>query len=298
MNLALSQTVAVRGPRQCLRGWIMRGSLLLTWLVAASAAAAPLAMVTDLQGKATIGHPGRVVDVAILSELEPGAQLQIAAGAVLTILLLDVGDELVFKGPAQVAFRSAVPDVISGAKPEKRALAIGKSVRIRPVGLVQGSVTMRSLAGLGRIRLTLLDATHTLERSPILRWQGPLEGLSYQIELSDEAGRMVHHASVSEASYPLPATLVLQDGSAYRWTVTAQLPGGRTTSTVGNFRVASDALRQQARQMQTDATARVSERVAYAAWLDQVDLKDAARVVWRALAAERPDDTRLRSLAQ
>jgi hypothetical protein len=32
-------------------------------------------------------------------------------------------------------------------------------------------------------------------------------------------------------------------------------------------------------------------------WLDNVDLKDEARKYWKALAAERPDDARLRELA-
>ena len=298
MNTLWSRNSAVIGSAQRMRAWTAIGSVLLAWLVVSNAAAAPLAMLTDLQGKATISHSGRVVDATILSELEVGAQLQLAVGAMLTILLFDTGDEWVFKGPALVAFRGAVPDVISGAKPEKRTPAIGKSVRLRPVGLVQGAVAMRSLGGLTRIRLTRLDATHILERSPTFRWHGPLEGLNYQIELADETGRMLHQATVSESSYSLPAALVLNEGSAYRWTVTAQLPGGRSTSTVGNFQIAGDALRQQARQMQTDPTAPVSERVAYAAWLDQVDLKDAARLVWRALAAERPDDSRLKALAQ
>jgi hypothetical protein len=41
----------------------------------------------------------------------------------------------------------------------------------------------------------------------------------------------------------------------------------------------------------------VSERVAYAAWLEQMELKDEARRYWRALSAERPDDARLKALA-
>ena len=40
-----------------------------------------------------------------------------------------------------------------------------------------------------------------------------------------------------------------------------------------------------------------SDRVAYAVWLDSVDLSDAAREVWRRLSRERPDEERLRQLA-
>jgi hypothetical protein len=41
----------------------------------------------------------------------------------------------------------------------------------------------------------------------------------------------------------------------------------------------------------------VSHRVAYAAWLEQMQLRDEARKYWKGLAAERPDDAKLRALA-
>ena len=38
-------------------------------------------------------------------------------------------------------------------------------------------------------------------------------------------------------------------------------------------------------------------RAAYAAWLEQTELRDAARRYWKALAAERPGDEKLKVLA-
>jgi hypothetical protein len=49
-----------------------------------------------------------------------------SAGATLVALYLDSGDEYLFKGPATIEFRSGVPDVSAGAKPEKRSLQLGK----------------------------------------------------------------------------------------------------------------------------------------------------------------------------
>jgi hypothetical protein len=43
--------------------------------------------------------------------------------------------------------------------------------------------------------------------------------------------------------------------------------------------------------------AQLSERVAFAAWLEQLELKEEARKYWKDLAAERPEDARLKSLA-
>ena len=49
--------------------------------------------------------------------------------------------------------------------------------------------------------------------------------------------------------------------------------------------------------MRPAVTAPLSTRVAYAAWLDQMELKDEARKYWRMLSAERPEDARLKALA-
>jgi hypothetical protein len=57
-------------------------------------------------------------------------------------------------------------------------------------------------------------------------------------------------------------------------------------------------LRAQAEVLRPAAAAPLSTRVAYAAWLDQMELKDEARKYWKAAAAERPDDPRLKSLAE
>ena len=42
----------------------------------------------------------------------------------------------------------------------------------------------------------------------------------------------------------------------------------------------------------------LSSRIAYAAWLDQMELKDEARKYWQTAATERPDDPRLKALAE
>jgi len=53
----------------------------------------------------------------------------------------------------------------------------------------------------------------------------------------------------------------------------------------------------QAEAMRPPADAPLSTRVAYAAWLEGVELKDEARKYWKEAAAERPDDARLQVLA-
>jgi hypothetical protein len=277
----------------------------LAWAAAlvlpAMAYGAGVAMVTDLQGKATITADGRPRDLTILAEVDAGAQVQLAAGATLVALYLDAGDEYVFKGPAAIVFKSAQPDVTSGAKPEKRGSSLGKggnAIRIKPVGVAQGAMVMRGFRTGARIQLLNLHKTRTLETQPEFRWQALQSGVKYQIEITDDTGRTVQEAQVDAASFKLPAGVPLKEGVPYTWEVSARLPDGRKYSSSADFAVAPADLRAQAEALRPAVAAPLSTRVAYAAWLDQMELKDEARKYWKAAAAERPDDPRLKALAE
>ena len=270
-------------------------------VLSAQAQGAGVAMVTDLQGKASATTQGRARDLSILSELEPGAQVNLAAGASMVALYLDAGDEYVFKGPAQILFNSSQPQVVKGARAEKRSPALGKGgkdIRIKPGGLAQGAMVMRGGILASRIKLQNLHGTRTLEMQPEFRWQELQPGLQYQFELNDDTGRTLQEAQVSATSFKLPESIQLKDGATYSWGVSVRLPDGRKYSSSGTFTVAGADLRTQAESLRPASTAPLSTRVAYAAWLDQADLKDEARKYWRAAASERPEDPRLKALAE
>jgi hypothetical protein len=84
---------------------------------------------------------------------------------------------------------------------------------------------------------------------------------------------------------------------SYTWEVTTRLPDGRKYATSADFAVAPASLRAEAASLRPAASAPLSSRIAYAAWLDQMELRDEARRYWQAAAAERPDDARLKALA-
>ena len=262
-----------------------------------SNACAAVAMVTDLQGRASAD--GR--DVTILSELQANAQVQLGAGATLVALYLDSGDEYVFKGPAQIAFRPGTPAVLSGTKPEKRAPSLGKAganVRIKPVGMLQAATVMRAAPVSARVRLLNLRATRTLETAPEFRWAALEPGIKYQFELADESGRTLHEALVDATSFTLPATVRIGEGVIYTWKISARMSDGRRYSSAGDFSIAPADVRAQAAALRPAESAPLSTRVAYAAWLEQVELKDEARKYWQAALQERPDDPRLKALAE
>jgi hypothetical protein len=259
----------------------------------AVASAQSVAMATDVAGTVTSGGKS----VSILSEIAADARVELAAGARLVAVYLQGGDEYAFSGPAQVQFRSPEPQVLSGAKPQKRASPLGKGVAVKPVNVTQAAFVMRSGRNTARIKLLSLSGTRTLDAAPEFRWQEIEPGTQYRFELTDETGKSLHETTAQGGSLNLPASVQLREGGHYMWELSARLADGRRYVSTGDFSVATADVRARAESMRPSSGAPVSQRVAYAAWLEDMELRDEARKYWKALAAERPDDSKLKSLA-
>jgi hypothetical protein len=285
-------------PRRAALAVVVMMSWLAGW--SDSAGAETVAMVTDAAGGITHQAGSGKGDITILAEIEADARLQLAPAARLVVIYLGSGDEYTMRGPGLVEFRASEPVAVSGAQPVKRAgplAAGGAAVRIKPVGLTQAALVMRGSRPAARIRLLNLSGTKTLETQAEFRWQAPQPGLKYQFELTDDTGHTLHEEQLEATVLKLPASVQLMEGVPYTWEVSARLPDGRKYSSAGDFSVAPANLRAQAEALRPAASAPLSSRVVYAAWLDQMELKDEARKYWRLLSAERPEDTRLKALA-
>lgn len=271
----------------------------LGWL-AASAAAEPVAMVTDLEGKAALVAEGKKRALSILSEIESDARIEIEGGGRVVAVYLKSGDEYEARGPAVLHFRAAQPEALAGAKPQKRGTALakaGKDIRIKPVGVAQAALVMRSAKPGAKLKLLNLSGTKTLDLHPEFRWQPLQAGSQYRFELTDDTGKMLLETQVDGTSLRLPASIELKDGVHYTWAVAARLPDGKKYSSAGDFSLAPADLRARVEALRPGDGAPVSQRVAFAAWLDQMELRDEAIRYWKTIAKERPDDSRLRALA-
>jgi hypothetical protein len=278
-------------------GWAWRylAVAVATWCIAAAQANAQnVAIITDVSGKVTGAAP-----ISILSEIRADARIQLEAGARLVALYTGSGDEYIFSGPSQIQFQAGGPNMISGAKPQKRASPVGRggNVTIKPVGVTQAAYVMRGSRTTARIRLLSLSGTRTLEASPEFRWQAIEAGLKYRFELTDDTGHSLYESEVQATSLKLPASVKLKEGASYTWEVSARTPDNRRYVSAGDFTLAPADLRAQAGALRPPSSAPVSDRVAYAAWLEQVELRDEARKYWQALSKERPEDEKLKALA-
>jgi hypothetical protein len=277
------------GPVAAVLAWLLGTLALPAW-------ASSVAIVTDLSGKATAEGEA----ISILSEITTDAPIHLDGGTRMVTIYYSSGDEYTFTGPARIQFRAGEPQVLSGTRAEKHANPLakgGKDIAIKPVGVVQAGFVMRGARTTARIKLFSPSGTRTLERSPQFRWTDIEPGLKYRFELIDETGKSLYEADVAEASLRLPESLHLRDGVGYTWEVSTRLPDGRRYVGVSDFSIASPDLRSQAEVLRPAATAPVSVRVAFALWLQQMELKDEARSYWRVLAVERPHDERLKTLS-
>lgn len=125
----------------------------------------------------------------------------------------------------------------------------------------------------------------------------------------DGAMTVLYYSSGDEYSMKGPARIVfgpvepkvVQGAPARRVSSAARpgalKPGGLAPATFVMRSKVSAELRAQIEAARPPANATVAERVRFAAWLEQLQLKDEARAYWKALAAERPDSPQLKELA-
>ena len=175
------------GLQVCLLGFLACSAM------AAAGGIKPVAMVTDLQGKATMAAEAKTPSLSILSELKPGARVQLEAGARATVVYLESGQEYQMTGPAEVQFGADHPQAIKGAAPRKHGVALSRSqeaIHINPVQVAQAAIVMRRMPNPGqKLKLLGLSDTTSLELRPQFQWQPPQPGLHYQLGLLDDTGK-------------------------------------------------------------------------------------------------------------
>lgn len=277
------------------------GILAISVAGALAAAAAPVAMVTDIEGQVQQATGEPATNPGLLAQITPGAEWVLADGAKLVVVYFTSGDEYTFTGPAVVKFHENAPELRSGGTVKSRSTvlaALGGQNRISTVGKVQAAVVMRGADEGAVLKLHNLNGTLTLDRHPEFRWEAIEPGLRYTFALSDETGKSLLEAEVEGTSLAVPSWLTLAEGGRYTWMVSARLGDGRKYSNVGEFAVADAALRQQVEAARPGEGATLSERVTFATWLDQVGLHDEARKLWKTLAAERLDSPALQQMAR
>ncbi len=267
----------------------------------AARAAEAVAMVTDLTGKGVIMAGGKEMPCEILSYLIPGAEISIDAGAKLTLVYFQSAKEYAFTGEATVRIGNRTPESKAGAGPRIRSLTLVKetglgSDMVRDYG--QAAIVLRGFSRKKKIRLIGPKNTKVLETHPVFRWEPLAAGIQYRFVLLEESGRTLVETLVNDTTFRMPEEIRLRDDEYYSWQVGARLASGTTYSSSADFKLLKKGERDGINKLRPSDNAPFSERVLFAAMLEREGLKDAARLYWQALSAERPLDQRLKAKAK
>jgi len=247
-------------------------------------------MVADLEGG--IALPGGPM-LRLLDELAPGQVVVMAKDARMVLVDLASGDEQVFKGPGR--FRFDASGHLQGLRPVevRKHPALGP-MKLRLGGMAQVALVMRS--GLPAPSLEVLPkGPLVLETAPEFRWQPQGVQATYQFKLFNSKGGTLLDRTLSETRLQAPA---LKPGEDFTWVLEARLPERPPRIASGRIQVADTATREALLLSRPALGAPFSERLVYAALLEDAQIGDDARAAWQLLAEERPGDSRLKVLAQ
>ena len=163
---------------------------------ASVANAKPAAIVTDIQGRATLLRGSQPVPVALLTEIGDDEVVELVGAARLVLIHYWPGHEYTLNGPARVRVGFGSLETLSGPPPERREARTG--VRVNPSGLVQAGVQMRGLSQ-PPIRLVHPVGVRLLEPPADFRWQTEAAITEYNFSLSGDNGAVLYEVRTRRA---------------------------------------------------------------------------------------------------
>lgn len=247
------------------------------------AQAAPIALVTDIVGEATLAT-SPPESLKLLSELNAGAEVLVADKAQLVVFYLADGAEYTFNGPGRYRLQVRAPEALRGAAPLRKATAtVYRNLRLKTERVAQGALATR-----GDPILLFPVSEVVLDGNAAFAWRPYASEAVYQFELVDDSGTRLMFAETRDTEIRLPPTMRLTPGATYYWSVRGRDAAGNTFYRPAEFRIADRALRNRLEAAVPALDASFSERVLYAALLDQAGCVSAAEAQRRVLSVERP----------
>lgn len=252
-----------------------------------AAHARPAAIVTDIQGRATLLRGSQSLPVALLTEIGDDDVVELAGAARLVLIHYWPGHEYTLQGPGQVRVGYGSIETLTGPQLLRREARTGG--RINPSGLMQAGVQVRSLSQ-PPIGLLYPVGIGLLETPTDFRWQAQEAIAAFNFSLSGDNGALLYEARTGAGRVVLPASVRLAAGGRYAWRVTGNTSGGQEHTAIAGFTMATIELEDEVRRLRPPANAAVSELVAYALWLRQERLQIEAERYWRLVREQRPDE--------
>ncbi len=246
----------------------------------------PVGAVLDASSSITTTRDGKPATLELFDYLYDKQRIRIPANASLVLSLRANRTDYVIKGPASLLVKADGLTFDSGriasslTRPDVAVSALLAGPR------TQGAVRLRGPRGLQPTPGTVVTSI-----TPVLSWPAQVAEGSYELTLSDGSGGDEIRVIVPVTRWQPDATRALAWGHAYRWRV--KPVEGSSPGVSGSFTVISEADRDQLAQLAPGPDTSFAERVVYAKALEYLGVRDDAKLLWQALAAERPDNLTL-----
>lgn len=257
-------------------------------------------LITELTGNATTGEQKPVTFVTFLSEVRNGQDFELTSGARAVAVDLASGREYVANGPGKFRVDEGGVRAVSGGTVKVRALSASNlpEVKVVVARVSQAALLMRSLFK----PLNILSSANTavLTPTPTLSWTAVDGASAYKVRLSDSTGNTLINEQTQVNSLVIPVSAGLTSGRNYLWTVEAVDENGPLSGSAASaqFSVAPPETVRLLKSIAPQSGASFSDRVLYAAQLQEAGAIEDARTIWKSLANERPDDSILKKLAR
>lgn len=255
-----------------------------------------LGMVLDVQGAVTAADAGKSAKVEMLTYLKPGMDLDLAPGASLTVTWYASSKEMKFSGPAKLKVTRENILVVQGSGANERSLAedrLASGKKGMPGRLAQATIMMRSMKAPAEESISPPKGAKVSSVTPRIGWKGA-DDRNYRLVVLDSQGKTVSEQVVKGNAADVPAQK-LAWGESYKWRASFE-PGAKTAE--GDFSVIERSDAERLAKIRPGANATFSDWVLYAMALEDLQLAAEARPIWKKLAAERPEQARLKQFAE
>lgn len=271
--------------------------LLLVSLLAASTFAHAGFLVTDVTGHVVMDD---TAPLKTLAEVPDGSSVTLTKGAQLTMVDLTSGREFHLNTAGKYVFASDGPKGTDGKSLAGKSLPVKNlaNVRLGPVQVSQASVVMRSVPKFNVPLLRSPARTTAITITPKFVWSGVEGASSYRLIVNGQDGpKWETETPLNELI--LPDAKALQPGQRYNWRVEAIGTDGRVISdSAASFLVASTDVILRLAELKPVSDESFGRRVLYATQLREAGAIEEAKIIWKALLKDRPDDEVLKALAK
>jgi hypothetical protein len=265
---------------------------------AAAAQAAPFAMVTDLKGDAWTMDGGKPKKLALLGYLENPTEIKVDGKIAITYFTSGV--QYNFAGPARVAVDAAAPKVMEGASGDSTKVTPEKSLggglsSDQWRRLQQATVVMRNVKS--SFTVVSPDNTVVLDPEPQFEWTAAPGAKGYRLVIYGADNNILHEATTEQTALRPGSVVALEPGKRYRWKVDAR-GATKPVNAQGNFALAEPDTRERLLGIKPPADAPLGARVFYATLLEAQGHSYDARLEWKTLAKEYPNEPEILARAK